>query len=120
MSIVKNLQSWIKHEWPKVEVKPVAFFPLATAYSCPACRMIQDGAPHGRCERCGSQHLISVDRLLVWSSSSLHKQMEQAREAKRKAEAEEALKINQARATPSLAHRPDQEPQTLTEFRSKK
>jgi hypothetical protein len=30
---------------------------IYTAYFCPFCNNIQDGAPHGMCEDCGSQQI---------------------------------------------------------------
>lgn len=120
MKILQYVRAWTRYEWPTIEARQPRCFPLATAYACPACRTVQDGAPHGCCVRCGSTNLRSVALLLDWSSSAIYQRMEQAREAKRKAVAEAALKSNQARVRASLAHRPDQDPQSLTEFREKK
>jgi hypothetical protein len=119
MKIIEYVKEWTRHEWPTIEARQPRFFPLATAYVCPSCRTVQDGAPRGACVRCGSKNLRSVDVLLNGSSSTLHARINKAREAKRKAAAEEALKKNQAQVARSLVHRPDQEPQILTEFRIK-
>ena len=143
MKIIQHVKEWTKYKWPTIAAQEPRFFPLATAYACFICRTVQDGAPRGVCVRCGSDSVRPVDALVDLALSEIERMQQkihaqrdaqnrekvargvalhaaiEAAKAKKYEAAEEALKKNQAQVARSLAHRPDQEPQSLTEFRVK-
>ena len=119
MTILKRIISWRQFTLPPLQ-EP-RFFPLATAYACRSCRSIQKSAPRGVCQRCGSGNIFSVDHALNWIDKQLHIRLEEAKEKKRKTQAEATLAKNQARVNAWLdAQGLDQSPQVLTEFREGK